>query len=135
MLECFARLLEDVLPPIKQLQPEIFPLALVHKWLFVAWPIDLAVRSKPRCRAYSRARPIALAVLMGLFRHPAVFALEQLHLCVLPATNSAKRPRAAAYNQALWKRQQHHRATRRAAGPAGVLQRRSPLVRRFSCDL
>src|SRR5215470_12476087 len=55
MLKRFTRLLKDILPPIEQLQPEIFPLALIHKRLFVAWPIEFAVRSKARSKPRSRA--------------------------------------------------------------------------------
>ena len=73
-------LLEDILPPVKQLQPEILALALIHEWLFVARPIDSGVHPK--------ANSVALAVFMGLIERPTVSAFGQLHLRVLPQPTS-----------------------------------------------
>src|SRR5580698_8211527 len=39
MLEGFFRLLEDVVPPVEQLDAEILPLAVAHEGLFVRWTI------------------------------------------------------------------------------------------------
>src|ERR1700726_3612692 len=40
MLQRLLGLLEDILPPVEQLQAEIFPLALIHEGLFVGGPVE-----------------------------------------------------------------------------------------------
>src|SRR5437588_11831290 len=80
MLQRLLGLLENILPPVEQLQPKILPLALIHEWLFVARSIDSGVRPK--------ANSVALAVFMGLIWRPTVFAFGQLHLRVLPQPTS-----------------------------------------------
>src|SRR6516162_8121918 len=92
VLEGLFGLLEDVLPPIEQLQPEIVPLALVHERLFVAWPVEFRVGHK--------THSLALAILLGPVR-TSIFALGQLHLRVLPQPICEAPSRAAAYNEAL----------------------------------
>ena len=91
VLEGLFRLLEDVLPPIEQLQPEILPLALVHERLFVARPIESPVRYE--------TQSFGFAILLGLVR-TTISALEQLHLRVLPQPTCEAPSRAAAYNEA-----------------------------------
>src|SRR6516225_10401130 len=86
VLEGLFGLLEDVLPPIEQLQPEILPLALVHERLFVARLIAY--------RVHPKARSVTPAVLLRLVRSPPTFALGHLHLRVLPQPTVAKRPLA-----------------------------------------
>src|SRR5271156_5825519 len=73
MLERLLGLLEDVLPPVEQFQPEILPLALAHERLSVTRPVLSVFR--PYAGRFGR-----LAVLLGLFGGVAVFALEKLHL-------------------------------------------------------
>src|SRR5437763_6770837 len=80
VLQRLFGLLEDILPPVEQLYPEILPLALIHERLFVARPIDSGVRPK--------AHSVAFAVFMGLIRRPTVFAFGQLHLRALPQPTS-----------------------------------------------
>src|SRR5262249_8874382 len=46
MLEGFARLLEDFLPPREQALADVVPLALVHEWLFVRWPVVILFSSR-----------------------------------------------------------------------------------------
>src|SRR5580692_7387795 len=68
MLQRLLGLLEDVLAPVEQLQPEILPLALVHERLFVGGAV------KPLHRQHAFTIPAVLVV--GF----AVFAFEQLHI-------------------------------------------------------
>src|SRR5260370_40247820 len=51
MGELFLRLLEYFLLPGKQLLPEIFPLALIHEWLFVGRPIAFGL-VQDRCAIF-----------------------------------------------------------------------------------
>src|ERR1700738_2561693 len=51
MGERFLRLLEYFLLPGKQLLPEIFPLALIHEWLFVGRPIAFGL-VQDRCAIF-----------------------------------------------------------------------------------
>jgi len=68
MLQRLLGLLEDVLTPVEQLQPEILPLALVHERLFVGGAVE------PLHRQHAFTVPTVLFV--GF----AVFAFEQLHI-------------------------------------------------------
>src|SRR5580704_6858356 len=68
MLQRLLGLLEDVLAPIEQLQPEILPLALVHERLFVGRPVQ------PLHRQHALTVPTVL--VFGF----AVFGFEQLHI-------------------------------------------------------
>src|SRR5580692_12138059 len=67
MLQRLLGLLEDVLAPVEQLQPEVLPLALVHERLFVGGPVQ------PLHRQHAFTVPTVLIV--GF----AVFAFDQLH--------------------------------------------------------
>ncbi len=80
MLQRLLRLLEDLLAPIEQFEPEIFALPFVHERLFVGRTVN------PH---QVRGRFRDLAVFVGLFDRAAVFALYQLHESLLPPSREA----------------------------------------------